>query len=280
MPAVGDHPREPFSEQVRAHGVTPVLSQGYAQRSARQQAAFILPFLTTGLELLDVGCGPGSITLGLARSVAPGRVVGIDHDGEHVSQARALAAETGVDNAGFEVGDALALPIEDDRFDVAFENDLFVHLASRAPDAALEIRRVLKPGGLFAARDAVADAALWGNGSAGIGEFDRLFFRWQAARGSDISLGRQLPGILEGAGFETIAISVSADTRATRAEVDEHAGTMLSLLGGPVGRDARSRGDLDENGFERMAAAIRTWAGQPGSFFANVHVEVVGRKPR
>ena len=62
----------------------------------------------------------------------------------------------------FQIGDALALPFEDESFDAAFENNVFVHLSERAVLAAQEVYRVLKPGGFFAARDADADAALWG----------------------------------------------------------------------------------------------------------------------
>ena len=49
-----------------------------AKRTASQDAAFLLPHLRAGIHVLDAGCGPGSITLGLAAAVAPGEVVGID----------------------------------------------------------------------------------------------------------------------------------------------------------------------------------------------------------
>lgn len=79
----------------RAHGVTPGLSKDYLARTANRQAAFLLPYLRQGMDLLDVGCGPGTITLGLARLVSPGHAIVIDHDRQNIQTARASAFERG-----------------------------------------------------------------------------------------------------------------------------------------------------------------------------------------
>jgi ubiquinone/menaquinone biosynthesis C-methylase UbiE len=147
----------------RAHGVTPGLNRDYVTRTADQQAAFVLPYLRPGMNLLDIGCGPGTITLGLAQAVAPGHVTGIDHDRLHIEEARALAADQGVVNVTFQIGDAFSLPFEDGTLDAAFENNVFTHLARNAVRAAREVYRVLKPQGLFAVRDVDADSVVWGN---------------------------------------------------------------------------------------------------------------------
>lgn len=73
----------------RAHGVTPGLRRDYASRTAERQAAFALSYLRPGMDLLDAGCGPGTITIGLAKRVAPGRVAALDHDRQHIEAARA-----------------------------------------------------------------------------------------------------------------------------------------------------------------------------------------------
>ena len=73
----------------------------YAKRSAESQAAFFLPHLRSGMELLDVGCGPGSITIGLAERVAPGRTIGFD-------QVPGLPAES--PTTALVTGDAYDLP--------------------------------------------------------------------------------------------------------------------------------------------------------------------------
>jgi SAM-dependent methyltransferase len=267
------------SQGERAHGVTPGLSQDYATRTADQQAAFVLPYLRPGMNLLDVGCGPGTITLGLARAVAPGHVTGIDHDAAHIETARALAAERGVTSVTFQEGDALSLPFGDGTFDVVFENDLLTHLAQDAARAAGEVYRVLKPGGFFAARDVDADAVVWGHLVDPLKGLDRLFIAWHQSRGSDITLGKRLPAILREAGFTGTIKSVSADTKGDPEGVRSHARITLFLLDGPLGRDIVNKGWADRATVERLRASIREWREHPDAFFANVHVEVVGWKP-
>lgn len=263
----------------RAHGVTPGLRQDYETRTAERQAAFVLPYLRPGMSLLDVGCGPGTITLGLARAVAPGQVIGLDHDAVHVEKARALAKERGLGNVTFEVDDARSLPWEEARFDAAFENDLLTHLPRDAVQAAAEVYRVLKPGGLFAARDVDAEAVVWGQVNETIRELDRLMMTWQQSRGSDITLGRRLPAILREAGFAGIVKSVSADTKGDPAAVRSHAQITTFLLDGPFGRDIVAHGWADRATVGRLKEGIRAWAEHPDAFFANVHIEVVGWKP-
>ncbi len=267
------------TQEERAHGVTPGLRQDYGARTAERQAAFALPHLRPGMDVLDIGCGPGSITLGLARAVAPGRVTGIDHDAKHVEAARALADEQGVANVSFQTGDALALPFDDASFDAAFENNMLVHLGQRAGQAAAEAYRVLRPGGVFAARDVDVDAVLWGHHSEVLQEIDRLFAAWHESRGSDLKIGKHLPAVLREDGFIETVKSVSADTKGTPEETRAHAEITVFLLDGPFGRDIVANGWGDQALVERMKAGIREWGEHPDAFFANVHVEVVGWKP-
>ena len=56
------------------HGHHESVVQNHARRRAEVDAWFLLPRLTAGMRLLDAGCGPGTITVGLAKAVAPGEV--------------------------------------------------------------------------------------------------------------------------------------------------------------------------------------------------------------
>jgi SAM-dependent methyltransferase len=120
-----------------------------AERSLFSHGHFVAPWLRPGDRVLDAGCGPGTITLGLADAVFPGQVIGLDANAESVSLAERLAWGLEQVNASFQTGQVYALPFSDESFDLIFSHALFEHLAQ--PQAAVrELRRVLKPGGVLA----------------------------------------------------------------------------------------------------------------------------------
>lgn len=136
------------------HGHSSGVINQHSARTAENSARHLLPSLRDGLDVIDVGCGPGSISVGLARAVAPrGTLVAVDVAEDVLPMARAAARDAGVTNATFEVASVYDLPHPDDRFDVAHAHQVLQHLSD--PVAALrELRRVVKPGGLIAIRDA------------------------------------------------------------------------------------------------------------------------------
>ena len=100
-----------------------------------------------GQRLLDVGCGPGTVTIDLAARVAPGEVVGLDRSAVVVEmRTRGRGRRPAPCNVTFEAGDVYALPYDDDAFDVVHAHQVLQHLTD--PVAALrEMRRVTRPGG-------------------------------------------------------------------------------------------------------------------------------------
>jgi ubiquinone/menaquinone biosynthesis C-methylase UbiE len=121
-------------------------------RRTLQAGAFLTSQLRAGMRLIDCGCGPGSITVDLARMVAPGKAIGIDLREDALTHGRALARERGIANVVFQAASVYRLPYADGSFDAAFACAVLQHLA--APLAALkEIRRVLKPGAMIGITD-------------------------------------------------------------------------------------------------------------------------------
>src|ERR1700722_4991597 len=89
------------------HGHHESVLRSHRWRTAENSAAYLLPLLAPGMSLLDVGCGPGTITVDLAPRVAPGPVVGVDRATEVLAEADALLADRPAANVGFEPGATL-----------------------------------------------------------------------------------------------------------------------------------------------------------------------------
>ncbi|MEH3075858.1 MAG: class I SAM-dependent methyltransferase [Quadrisphaera sp.] len=149
------------------HGHAEPVLASHRWRTAENSCGYLLPALRPGQDLLDLGCGPGTITADLAARVAPGRVVGLDAAAGVLEEAAALAERRGL-AVEWVVGDALALPFEDASFDVVHAHQVLQHLPD--PVGALrEAARVLRPGGLLAVRDVDYAATTWYPGRPGPG---------------------------------------------------------------------------------------------------------------
>src|SRR5262245_51024916 len=140
-----------------SHGHHESVLRSHRWRTAENSAAYLLPHLRPEQRMLDVGCGPGTITADLASRLSAGSVIGIDASDAVVEVARAehIAA-----NLEFETGDVYALQFPDDAFDVVHAHQVLQHLSD--PVAALrEMRRVTRPGGVVAVRDSDYGAFVW-----------------------------------------------------------------------------------------------------------------------
>src|SRR6266540_5166604 len=117
-------------------------------RNAADYADFLLPYLNDDFRVLDVGCGEGTITLGLAETV--GHVVGVDPSDEDFADVRRYAAEHKIENVEFRVGSAYALDFPVDHFDACLCHSMLETL-DHPLDGLIEIRRILKPGAVLGA---------------------------------------------------------------------------------------------------------------------------------
>ena len=140
------------SESSYTMGYSEEFLQLLHRRNAESNAAYLLPHLKPGLRVLDFGCGPGTISVGLARAVDPGELHGIDFEESQIDLARAAAEAGGHGNATFHVGDVTDLPFEDDYFDAAHCHAVLMHVPDTAATLS-EVKRVLKPGGIVASRE-------------------------------------------------------------------------------------------------------------------------------
>src|SRR5436190_9700572 len=259
------------------HGHAESVLRSHRWRTAENSAAYLLPYLATDTEVLDVGCGPGTITIDLAQRVAPGRVIGLDPSSDAIDAARAAADAAGVSNLELTTGDVYALDHADDSFDVVHAHQVLQHLAD--PVGALrEMRRVCRPTGVVAARDGVYRAMSWFPRSAGLDRWLEVYCAVAEANGGEPDAGSSLNHWCLEAGFASVEASASAWCFATEAERAWWGGTWADRDPGTTPGDPAvelsiaTRAELDE-----MAGAWQAWASAPDGWFAVLHGEVLAR---
>lgn len=178
-----------------------------AQRTADTHATFFLPHLKPGWRLLDAGCGPGTITLGLARKVAPGHVIGIDVEDSQFAASREEAQRQDL-NVEFRKAIVYELPFEDQSFDAVFSHALLEHLSDPAV-AIAEFRRVLKPGGAIGLRSGDLGGLLIDADSDGPAQAFSAYMAKQREGSKDSNVGRKLGRLLRKSGFTVDQMTAS-----------------------------------------------------------------------
>lgn len=265
------------SRAVYTHGHHASVLRSHTWRTAENSAAYLVPQLRPGMSLLDVGCGPGTITADLARLVAPGRVVAIDTAEGIVAQAAELMAAQGLDNVVCEVGDVYDLGYDEGTFDVVHAHQVVQHVAD--PVGALAaMRRVCRTGGLVAVRDSDYAAFTFYPDVPGLADWSDLYHRLARANGGEPDAGRRLLSWARAAGFTEITPSASTwcfatpDDRAWWSGLWAERVTTSAMADQAIGHGLATRADLD-----RLAAAWRTWGADPGGWFAVLHGEILCR---
>lgn len=247
----------------------------HSWRTVENSAAYLLPFLTEGCRVLDVGSGPGTITTDIAQRVGSGFVTGIDASAEVSAQAAKRAAELGVENVEFFDADAYNLPFDDDTFDVVHAHQLLQHLAD--PVAALrEMRRVTKPVGVIGARDVIYGSASWYPLLPGLDEWMRVYQGLARNNGGEPNGGRFLKAWALEAGFSHVDASASIWCFSDPSEREWWGGTWAErVIASEWGADAVSAGVATEHQVLQIAAAWRTWVGDSAGYYAMPHGEIL-----
>ena len=247
-------------------------------RESEHEAAFLLPHLKPGQRLLDCGCGPGTISVGLAKAVAPGEMVGLDAEVTQVQAAVARATELGIANAVFEVGDLTDLRFDDETFDVVFAHAVVMHLPKPAAGLA-EMRRVTKPEGIVAIRDPISDASICVQENPLFHEGFKLFARAVAEAGGDVSRGRDLGPLLSQAGFARVELSVSFEQPRSPDDRPRVYGAWAGLWDGTaIAEKVVTEGWTQPGVPEQIAAAWREFGASDTGLVAMPWCEAIARK--
>ncbi|WP_069169633.1 methyltransferase domain-containing protein [Streptomyces griseus] len=267
----------PKESAVYTHGHHESVLRSHEWRTAANSAAYLLPRLRPGQAVLDVGCGPGTITADLAELVSPGRVTGVDTGRGVLDRAAGVASGRGVDNVEFAVGDVQALDFPDDSFDVVHAHQVLQHVGD--PVGALrEMRRVCRPGGVVAARDSDYAAMTWYPETAGLTRWQELYGRVARANGGEPDAGRRLLSWARRAGFTDITPSAAVWCFATPADRAWWSGLWADrTTTSAYARSAVDGGHADAAVLTEVADAWRAWGEEPDGWFMVPHGEVLCR---
>ncbi|MDT0307884.1 class I SAM-dependent methyltransferase [Streptomyces sp. DSM 44917] len=261
-------------EAVYTHGHHESVLRSHRWRTAENSAAYLLPELRPGLSLLDVGCGPGTLTADLAARVAPGPVTAVDREPAILSAAREEAASRGLGGVRFAAADVHALDFADGAFDVVHAHQVLQHVPD--PVGALrEMRRVTRSGGLVAARDADYAAMTWFPRVPGLDEWPALYRRVARACGGEPDAGRRLLSWAREAGFAEVRPSASVWCFATPEDRAWWSGLWADrTTGSEYARHAVDGGHATTADLRRMADAWRAWGEREDAWFTVLHGEV------
>lgn len=267
----------PHETAVYTHGHHESVLRSHTWRTAANSAAYLLPELRPDMAVLDIGCGPGTITADLAALVPQGGVTGLDAAADVLERARAVARERGLDNVRFTTGDVHALDFPDGSFDVVHAHQVLQHVGD--PVAALrEMRRVCRPGGVVAVRDADYAAMTWYPRVPGLDDWLDLYRRVARAGGGEPDAGRLLLSWARRAGYTDVTAGASAWCFAGEDDRAWWSGLWADrTVASTYARLAVDGGHTDAAGLADIAAAWREWGGHEDAWFAVLNGELLCR---
>lgn len=271
------HPVETPGSSPRSytHGHAEAVLRSHRWRTAENSAAYLLPHLRSGDSLLDVGCGPGTLTVDLARLVDPHRVVGVDLAASVIDEARSHALSLNVD-ATFVHGDFRSVKPPAGGFDAVHAHQVLQHVDDPV-EALRDMARLARPGGLIAARDADYPAMTWFPVEPLLDRWLNVYIAVTRRNNAEAAAGRRLLRWALAAGLDDVRYSTSTWTFSTPAdlawwtELWADRITVTRLAEQAIAYGVASAAELSD-----IAAAWRSWRDRAGATFTVLHGEILG----
>jgi SAM-dependent methyltransferase len=260
---------------VYTHGHHESVLRSHRWRTAENSAAYLLPHVKSGATLLDIGCGPGTITADLASLVTPGRVTALEVTDAALGLARAEIARRGIESVDFAVGDVHALDFADDSFDIVHAHQVLQHVGD--PVTALrEMRRVTRPGGIVAVRDGDYAAFTWFPELPELDEWLDLYERVARGNGGEPDAGRRLLSWAHAAGFTDVTARSSTWCFANAADRAWWGGMWADrMLASDLARTALATRAATQEDLARIAAGWKAWAADEDGWISLLHSELI-----
>ncbi len=261
-----------------AHGHQPSVLASHAARTARNSCGYFLDRIQPGQRILDIGCGPGSITLDLAELVGPaGRVTGTDFAPDAIAAAQGAAEGRGDATTEFVVGDLYTLDVEPGSFDIVHAHQVLQHVPD--PVGALTaMARYCKPGGLIVARDADYGVMAWYPEPGGIQQWHETYCAEARSTGGEPFAGRRLLAWAHAARLEVQYAGSSTWTYATPEATAWWGSSQADRILNSSFADRAAQQGLTGDDLERIAADWRAWGADPDAWFFLPHGEIIATR--
>ncbi|MFI6597664.1 class I SAM-dependent methyltransferase [Nonomuraea sp. NPDC050536] len=260
---------------VYTHGHHESVLRSHRWRTAENSAAYLLPHLKPHMIVLDVGCGPGTITADLADRV--GHVTASEVTPEALELAKAAIGDR--QNVEYAVADVHELPFPDDSFCVTHAHQVLQHVGDPV-QALREMGRVTKPGGYVAVRDSDYAAFTWWPQLPELDEWLDLYRKVARANGGEPDAGRRLLSWAREAGFEDVTASSSTWCFATPEDRAWWGGMWAErILHSALGEQAVATGLATREDLERISNGWRRWAEAEDGWLSILHGELICRLP-
>ncbi|KAI1424428.1 ubiE/COQ5 methyltransferase [Xylaria sp. FL1777] len=266
-------------QAVYSHGHHASVVNSHARRTAEDSAAFLIPHIKPHYRILDVGCGPGSITIDLAQLVPEGSVVGVDTVEDVLSQARDLARARGVEgNLTFQRQDANELPFADGEFDIVFCHQVLHHV-HKPVDILKEMARVTRKGGLVAAREVDYGSVSWYPELPGIDKWKDTLMTVMSSNGAQPKAGRYVKAWAREAGFVSEGITFTWDTWNYQEDkaVTWAKSWVDRALHSSYATTSISKGISTQEDLDYVSDTWRKWGEAEGAFIIIPHGEILCR---
>jgi ubiquinone/menaquinone biosynthesis C-methylase UbiE len=267
---------------VYTHGHHESVLRSHNWRTAKNSAAYLLPHIKEDMHILDIGCGPGTITLDFAKLVPNGHVTGIEPaPGDVLTKARDLATTQNANNVEFRVGDIFELGemFGDRKFDIVHVHQVLQHIDRwRVPEALMQMRAVTKPGGIVAAREVDFAAMTWYPESSGMEEWMDTYQLVARANGGEPDAGRRLVSWALKAGFTRENIKASAGTWCFSTPEEREWWCRLwadRTLSSNFKTTALKHGIVDEEKLNRIATSFMEWGRSEDGWFSVTNGEII-----
>ncbi|KAI0084219.1 UbiE family methyltransferase [Irpex rosettiformis] len=267
-------------QAVYTHGHTAAVLRSHTWRTAQNSAAYLLPYLTAKptATVLDIGCGPGTITADFASLIPQGHITALDFSEDVIQKAQMYAKEKGVvANMSFERGDAHALPFPDDTFDITHAHQVLQHVTNPV-QVLREMRRVTKPGGIVATRETDFAGMIWYPESPGMTRWAETYARVARANGGEPNSGRRLLAWARQAGFDPAKVTCTSSCwcYATPEEREWWGGLWAErLLKSDFYPTAIKNGIATEEEIQGLSEAWVKWAESEDAWFSVPHGEII-----